>query len=833
MITTTRILLPNKNKNSFIKEDTKKEIKNEKKDYFSIYFIESHLESEDQDIEIILESSNKCFNKLRKIMQKKIKNNGSVQYVASVYLINFKPNLIKNKEIKEINNVKTINIKICLKKNKIKFESINCINIEQDNFLFDIKFEQNKGWFSKAYIPPDQLELTNLHIINLFNESLLIKEKKKITEEIYITFFKFGINLLKINNNYELESFLILYINIINADNIILIKEIFDLFEIKNIINQKADTSLLQYQDKLDNLYKNQLYVVEKINIIIKMNIYDKSYEYYLIKFYTIYIYYIYNLGLYQYLEDILKDLRDNNNYNNLILPILYLSDYNSFYKKIPISNDIKNSLIKGLIPASKSNNDLICSFNLISEYINKDFVNILFIITENYDKINDICLKEKKILDINNYIKNNINDDLNKIQEYLDYIVNKINKYNYKSIIINNGIWDFYLVDSNNNNFFIYLKSYLIQSSLSINDIDNSFIFISKYNNKSIIDILEIIKINYNKIKAICSNEKKQINILKYINLTDNDNYKKIMEYLTFIFSRKKNDNLEIIYFDVDIWDFYIENKYPMDFLTFIENKLYESSINYNDINNSLIFSKKLTNGKIIPLLKMIINNFDNIQYICKSENKNIILKNFVKININDDLKQLKELITVIVNKEKINLYCCVKFETKLWIPYLDCDNLESLKLIKKIIFTCREIDSDLDNIDSINLGKKIHDIGFDLIKKGELTGEKLILFLGEDEVFYTEEKYKMLEKDKNLLNAKNNELNAKVNNLLEENKYLKNKVDDLESKLENINNIFNNKIKELNNENENLKDKITKIENYFSYLEKKIDSKKINNNG
>ena len=54
-------------------------------------------------------------------MQKKIKNNVSVQYVASVYLINFKPNLIKNKEIKEINNVKTINIKICLKINKNKF----------------------------------------------------------------------------------------------------------------------------------------------------------------------------------------------------------------------------------------------------------------------------------------------------------------------------------------------------------------------------------------------------------------------------------------------------------------------------------------------------------------------------------------------------------------------------------------------------------------------------------------------------------------------------------------------------------------------------------------
>ena len=227
-----------------------------------------------------------------------------------------------------------------------------------------------------------------------------------------------------------------------------------------------------------------------------------------------------------------------------------------------------------------------------------------------------------------------------------------------------------------------------------------------------------------------------------------------------------------------------------------------------------------------------MIINNFDNIQNICKRENKNIILTNYVRININDNLQKLKELITVIVNKEKINSHCCVKFDTKLWLPYLECDNLETLKLIKKIIFTCREIDTNMDNIDSINLGKKIHDIGFDLIKKGELIGEKLLLFLGEDEAFYAEEKYKILEKDKNVLTAKNNELNIKVNNLLEENRNLKNKLDDLESKIENINNKYNNKIKELNKESESLKDKINKIENNFSHLEKTIYFKANNNN-
>ena len=255
-----------------------------------------------------------------------------------------------------------------------------------------------------------------------------------------------------------------------------------------------------------------------------------------MIKFYTIYIYYLYILGLYQYLEDILKDLRDNNKYINLILQKLYLSEYNIFYKNIPISKDIKNDLIKKLIYASKSFNDLILSFNLISEYVNKDFINILLIITENYEKINKICSKEKKSIIINDYIKNNNNDDLLKIKEFLNYFKNQINLYKFKPINIDIEIWNFYLLNLNNNEFFMYLKSFLIETSLTFNDIDNSFIFISKYTNKNFIDILEIIKNNYDKIKLICNNEKKQINIQNYIIQNNNDNIKKIMEYLTYI---------------------------------------------------------------------------------------------------------------------------------------------------------------------------------------------------------------------------------------------------------------------------------------------------------
>ena len=831
MMTTSRVFLPTK-KNSIKSSEPKEETKEEIKDYYSIYFIESHLKNEDEEIEILIDASNKYLKQLKRINKKEIKDNDNNEYIVSVYSMIFKPSLIKKKEIKELNKIKTTNVKIYLKKSKNKFESINSINIQQDNFLINIKFEMIKGWFGKTLIPPEQIELSNLQIIQMFNEAILIKEKKKITEEIYMQFIEFGINLLKNSDKYELEFFLILYLSIINGENYTLIKDIFDLFEIEKIINKKADTSLLQYQNKLDTLYKNQNDIINKIEIIIQKNIYDKNFEYYLIKFYTIYIYYIYNLGLYQYLEEILKDLRDNNTYNNLILPLLYLSNYNNFYKDIPISNEMKNSLINKFIYASNSHKDLIKSFNLISDYINKNFITLLSIITENYDKINGICLKEKKYIKINEYIKTNQDDDLSKIKEFLDIIIMKINKYNFKAIIIDINIWDFYLLKSSgNNDFFIYLKSFLIQTSLTYDDLENAFNFVSKHSDKNFIVILEAINNNYSKIYDVCYKEKKQLTINKYITQNNNDNYIILKEYLSFILSKKKENNFESINFDINIFNYYIENKYPSEFLLFLEKILYENSVCFKDINDSLLFSSYLNDKGIIPILELIINNFDNIIKICKNENKNIILAKYISSKLSDDLFKIKEYITIIVDKEKLNLCHCIKFDEKIWIPYLKLEDLDNLKFIKKIINKCKEIDNTIDE-DFINLGQKIHDIGFDLIKKGQLNGEKLILFLGEDEAFYSEKRNKYLENENNLLKEKNSELNGKVNNLIEDNKNLKNKLKELESNMENLSNKMSKKIKELNKENDNLKNKINKMEDYFSVLEKKIDAIKSNNN-
>ena len=232
-----------------------------------------------------------------------------------------------------------------------------------------------------------------------------------------------------------------------------------------------------------------------------------------------------------------------------------------------------------------------------------------------------------------------------------------------------------------------------------------------------------------------------------------------------------------------------------------------------------------------MIPLLEIIINNLDNILSICKNENRIINIGQYIlkESYIKEDLSKIKELINIIVNREKIYLYNSIKFEVDIWIPFLDSEDLDRLKLIKKIILLCKEIDKNI-NYEYIHLEKKIHDKGFDLIKKGELIGEKLILFLGEDEVFYTSKKYIELEKENKLVKEKINVLNDKIMLLMNENKCLKNKVEVNEKKFENINDKMNNKIKELNEENEDLKKQIIKMKKNFSDLEKKIDSMKNN---
>ena len=669
----------------------------------SIYFIESHIINEGKNMnEIEIDVSKKKYqyiNEIKKIKTEELKVEGK-EYSINVYRINLNIELVPNKQItKSEDNYKTVEIIINLKQNKSEFNSKKIINIEKNNFLGKINFEEITSFLIFKYTPPETIELSDFQIVKLFHESLL-KEKEITTEEIYLEFLDYAINLFEVKDNYKLEFYILLYTNIINRHNYSLIKKIFDLFELKKITEENENSALLKYELILDSLYKYQDYIMNKINYIIKNKITENNLEYYLFKFYTIYIYFLNFLNLNEKLDQFLKDLRDNN-YDKLILPKLYLSKYSSFYRSISISSELKKSLINKFFEASKSYDDLQESFSLISEYLNRDFVSILL-----------------------------------------------------------------------------------------------------------------VIKNNYNKIYEICSNNKKIIEIEKYINQSDKDDWSKMMEYLDFILDKKKENKFEPVNFDVNLFIFYIKNSFHSKLLSFIESKLFEVLITFKDIKDALIYSSTLKNKKFIVFLEIIIKNIEKIKKICKNENRYIQLDNrYIKGNEDDDLLIIKNLIQKIVSIEKKENYCFIQFKTEIWESYIKTKDLDRLKLIKKIIEICKEIDEDID-IESISLGSKIHKLGIELIKKGELTGEKLLLFLGEDETFYTNKKIKTLENENDRLTRKINKLENEVDSLSYENSNLRDKYESLKSR------------------NSNLESKMNDLEKEFEKLKNKVNSLNYNNN-
>ena len=151
----------------------------------------------------------------------------------------------------------------------------------------------------------------------------------------------------------------------------------------------------------------------------------------------------------------------------------------------------MKKSLINKFFNASNSFLDLETSFSLVSEYLNKDFVNILFVINENYDKIYSICLKEKKVIQINNYIKQDDKDDLFKMKEYLDFIFNKKKENKYEAIYFDINIFLYFIKINLEFEFLSFIESRLFEVLITFKDIEDTLIYSSNLKNKRFIPIL------------------------------------------------------------------------------------------------------------------------------------------------------------------------------------------------------------------------------------------------------------------------------------------------------------------------------------------------------
>ena len=781
------------------------------KDFYTFYFIESHLKSLNNEISVVLDSSGKHLNPLRKISEKEFKDNKNEEYMVSVYGIDFKPPLIKQKEIKNINGVPSIKIKVALKMKKNKFESHNMVRIDRDSFCPKINFEIIKKLIGKDIIPPDQMVLNNFQIIQIFSDALIIKERMKITDIAYMELMQYGVNLLQNMGSYELQFYLMLYINIVNSHHLKLIQKIFDCFDLKKIIKPLDLTCLSPFEEKFEILYSEQTVFFDKVKRMENVN-----FRQYLIKFYTIYFNLHFTIGNFQQCENIMKDLRDNNPYDNLILARLYLSNYNEFYRSIPISYDMKNSLMGKFIYTSENYEELCKSFSLIAEYINYNFPTLLLIINDSFSKIYEICHKNNKPIKINDYISLNESDDLSKVQNYLDIITKNKLESNFITIHFDIKMWDFYLSDLEKNKvFWEFLKANLIEGSLDYKEVVDSLHYIEKYTKRGFVEMLEIINNHYEKFKYLCNKEKKKIIMTEFITQNNNEDPEKIKEYYSFIVSQKLKDQHETIYFSIDIWNYYIFNHFQLDFLTFLEKKLYEQALNTKELLDCLTYSSHFRNRVFLSMLEIINFNFDKFVNIFRYENKSVNIESYITQNVQtDDLSKIYEQIKIFIEKEKSNSFCLIKFNVTLWMPYSQCENLDTLKFIRKIITECRQMEPELSE-DSIQLAKKIHDVGFIYIQRGMLVGESLLQFLGEDEVFYVQKQINdLIMKNVDLQNQINNQA-SEINNLRTENNNLKNRVRSLESD-----------VSSLQNQHSSLSNRVDRLDRKISSLDREISS-------
>ena len=780
---------------------------------FHTYFlIESHPASLGKDPEVKLDMKHPGAQPLRKVLEKKFNlADGKQDFIMNVYAGDIMTSLIKDKEIKTVHsNLRTFPIKIVLKAQKNKFESKINPYIDFDCFMPFVKYEEVKKLIGKSVDPPPQVELSPFNYITLFNEALQFGLKKQLNDPTYLEFLRFSVGIMKTLNVIPLKLFLFVYEKILYTQNPDLMNLILGLFDIKKIENAKTFEEINIYKEALMMIYNNQVNYIELIKMIPNVNFLD-----YLIRFYTIFIFYHFQFNDIPTIENIMLDLRDKNPYDVLILPKMFLSQFNYFFRSLQINPQIKMSLIDGYIQASFNFDNILTAFSMITEYVQGDFNTILMIINQNYDKINQICAQNTNRLNINDYIAQKYEDDLSKIQENLITLGQHKLNYGYKAVTFNINMWDIYFTEGRNPDFLEFLKSHLIQTSLYLDEIKEALGYIIKYTRKDMVLMLELFVKNYDRIEFICKNEKKYINAQDYITPNVSDNIDAIKVNFDYIVSRKIKSNFESIYFKIDLWLFYILNDFNQEFLLYMEKKLFEGVIYYDDIIDCLTYGANQRHKTFSLVLKFIIENFDKINDFTQRKNACIDITKYFDIRVSEDnLEEIQGLLGEIIELEKKFNYKTLNFPITIWEPYAQSQDLDYLRLIRKMIIKLTEMDMTLNEND-IGLAQKIHDIGFSYIRQGKLVGDRLLEFLGMEEAFYNQYQIKeIMETNKHQQEQLDNHMNE-INYLKEQNRQLTGRVTYCEREISNLKSL-----------NSSLQSRIGLCENTISNLTSRIIS-------
>ena len=369
----------------------------ENKGPFKVFFITSNQTSLDQKIEYTLTKTGMI--NLTKAFSKVEKYKGE-DFSVSIFCFDIEKKDLRKNDYDQDNKKYKAVIKL---KQKIrysldkKFEGYFLFKETKNNFIFDFKFEDEKGYLGNTPAPPS-IKFPQSTQLKLYNETfkkLKIKQNNDLVKDLIM-----DCQSLLRGRIYEIDLFLEILKSCYTQKPVKTLLLSFNLKKTKlpnHSIDPKGYSSVLKLIEK------------NKKTIIRHCSENDNPEKYYKV-FYTLLLYFRAN-----YEKDKIEELLSNKElwpYFKEILP----NNYKTF-DSLKIPQELINEMIK--------QKDL--SFPIIEGilFYLKFLENILIFINENNDLILAVCTKEKKQIKINDLTGPKQEDNIEKISKEIEKLVN------------------------------------------------------------------------------------------------------------------------------------------------------------------------------------------------------------------------------------------------------------------------------------------------------------------------------------------------------------------------------------------------------------------------
>lgn len=407
-----------------------------------IFFITTNQTSLDKLIEYEIPNKRGLIN--LKAGHSKSELSKEIKFKNETYTVHINSMEISQKDLKGKDQdiiTKKYRTTLILKYNKCTFSTDISFRASKNNFIYDIKFNEYKGW-AKTYYPPSGKDISQLEQLKIYVKYLehIIKKQDEIFQDLLIDSqdLSFGIYL---------DFFLEILKNCYATKNVILFLRS---FELENILLPGEDYFLRDYEGFL-KVIENEPKIIT--NYCVRE---EDKYQLYL-NFITLLFYIKYNFEREKAMEMI--DNKDLWKYFIKILPLKH-----KFFPKLKISDELINNMFEQELTI-----DIITGILNFCSSIEK----ILILINDKIAPISNCCLKEKKIILMSNLqTLPQKTDNLEIIIEEIKKIINYEGKNDKIFISFDEDFWR-YFVHFNDD----IRKLYIINSTIILcSQVDASF---------------------------------------------------------------------------------------------------------------------------------------------------------------------------------------------------------------------------------------------------------------------------------------------------------------------------------------------------------------------